>query len=796
MEFELLFRYQGSDQSFPLPQGEIVIGRKEYCDLCLVDGGVSKRHARLIRRGDSVEIQDAGSRNGTLVNGEVIDCRTIGPGDVIQIGTIALTLIEKAGSPESFADDDDGDFDDLETFPSKSGQSYLHGSGVQSQGGPGQSADGQFAILSGEEERIEKNKPSARLTVYDSGDTNDYDCYSDRIVTIGTKEGNTVVLRGDGISRYHAEMYHDGSDWMVKDLGSRNGIFVKSKSAKEPEKHDVFTLNSGDEIQIGPCRLRFEALKTNQVDFAELLKDPKAKPIAAAAVVLLICAVLLIPSGGAGGRSGPAGQQLNYGQTLQAGVKLLQAKDYTKATQYFAALQKTYRDQKAPELLLKITSKWPDQSNPIIFDWAEAYQFLRELQKESDRLPKFVRLWVDTEAERIGLNKDAFNYLKDGQIAFEKGDRANRQNRVMAAIKSYDEGLGLFRSISPKSEFHKRSQEQVRNLQNKLYSLHIKEAERFYSSGNAEWNAAMAMFDKAQSYTENENQLFQLRRKMKSCIRNYEDEKKYQRAVEIVQSRNWKRYSSALDLLLAINPKSVIFDDGKAYVEWIRADLKVREATALYKKGDERCLILMNEVVNVKVLGPEARRGVNSRRQVWNRVITAYNEGRSAYLQGALGYKRADDLLRVVLREERDRSNYYRARATRMLDTLRSATRGNDRNLAILGLKALKKEKFADAISYFGQLHRSKTAPKKYLKAIAKVVEKTARERRWFHKAYWDVLLKRDLNRYQWAHDVLFILKEYLPATNSSKKDAIKYFQKIDKEIRLLGETIEKARGN
>ncbi|MDF1660218.1 MAG: FHA domain-containing protein [Planctomycetota bacterium] len=790
MEFELFFRYQGEDQKFPLPQGETVIGRKEYCDLCLVDGGVSKRHARLIRRGDQVELHDAGSRNGTLVNGEVVDQVEIHPGDVIQVGTIAITLIEaSAASHTSFLVDDD-DFNAPDAFDdNKMGQSKNSRASVA-----GNSGD-TFKLLSGEEERIETAKPSGRLTVYDSGNTTVYDCYDDRVVTLGTKEGNTVVLGGDGISRYHAEVYNDGNDWIAKDLGSRNGIFIKPKGAKEPEKHDIYTLETGDEIQIGTCRLRFETVKHSNIDLAQMLKDPKAKPIIAGVVMVLIIALLLIPSSGPGG-SGPGGGKFDYKGTLQAGVKFIQEKNYAKATQYFAALQKSYPKQKAPGLFLKLTSKWPDQSNPIVFDWAEAHQWLKEIQTENDTMPKFVRIWVDSEAKRIGLNKKAFNHLREGQKSFEQGDKANRQNRFDSAVELYDDSLQLFSAISPKSAFYDRSKEQVKILRRKLYDLYFKRAETHYTSKSSEWNKAMKNYELAQNYTTENRQLFALKKKMNSCIRNYEDEKKYQRAVEIVQGRDFKQYSTALDLLLSIGKASDIYDDAEAYVYWVRADLKVREATRLYKKGNEKCLELMDEVLRVKILGPEARRGVQTRKQRWNRVITSYNEGRSAFLQGAVGYKNANILLKEVIKEERDRQVYYRNRATKMLDTIRSATRGNDRNLAILGLKALKKEKFADAISYFDQLRRSKTAPTKYLKAIAKVVEKTAKERRWFHKAYWDVLLKRDLNRYQWAHDVFFILKEYLPNSNSAKKEAKKFFEKIDKEIELLGQSLEKAKGD
>ena len=50
------------------------------------------RHARLEPRRDGVWVSDAGSTNGTYVNGVKLEkARRLAPGDVIRVGSIDLT---------------------------------------------------------------------------------------------------------------------------------------------------------------------------------------------------------------------------------------------------------------------------------------------------------------------------------------------------------------------------------------------------------------------------------------------------------------------------------------------------------------------------------------------------------------------------------------------------------------------------------------------------------------------------------------------------------------------------------
>ncbi|MDP9152475.1 MAG: FHA domain-containing protein, partial [Myxococcota bacterium] len=60
---------EGRDQGAVMPlleQGRAyVVGRGPHCDLALSDDDVSREHARVVRRGNTVLVRDLGARNGT-----------------------------------------------------------------------------------------------------------------------------------------------------------------------------------------------------------------------------------------------------------------------------------------------------------------------------------------------------------------------------------------------------------------------------------------------------------------------------------------------------------------------------------------------------------------------------------------------------------------------------------------------------------------------------------------------------------------------------------------------------------
>jgi ABC-2 type transport system ATP-binding protein len=87
---------QGADagQLFEIT-GTIVVGRDAASDLVLDDDQVSRRHLLLrATEDDRAVVEDAGSTNGTFVNGALLDGQqVIGGGDRIQVGGTLLELV-------------------------------------------------------------------------------------------------------------------------------------------------------------------------------------------------------------------------------------------------------------------------------------------------------------------------------------------------------------------------------------------------------------------------------------------------------------------------------------------------------------------------------------------------------------------------------------------------------------------------------------------------------------------------------------------------------------------------------
>jgi diguanylate cyclase (GGDEF)-like protein len=82
-----------------LGDGPEVLGRHPSCSFVIEDASVSRHHARISRAGDSYEIEDLGSRNGTFVQNQRVERATLKEGDVVRVGSRAsfrLTVADAA----------------------------------------------------------------------------------------------------------------------------------------------------------------------------------------------------------------------------------------------------------------------------------------------------------------------------------------------------------------------------------------------------------------------------------------------------------------------------------------------------------------------------------------------------------------------------------------------------------------------------------------------------------------------------------------------------------------------------
>jgi DNA-binding winged helix-turn-helix (wHTH) protein len=77
------------DRRLALVEGPNVVGRSEDAPIQIVAPGVSRRHARIVVRGDQAILEDLGSKNGTHLNGHRVSTPCVlADGDRIQFGAV------------------------------------------------------------------------------------------------------------------------------------------------------------------------------------------------------------------------------------------------------------------------------------------------------------------------------------------------------------------------------------------------------------------------------------------------------------------------------------------------------------------------------------------------------------------------------------------------------------------------------------------------------------------------------------------------------------------------------------
>lgn len=223
MALTFLVTVPGSDpQTITLDQPRVVIGRGAHVDVRLPSRAVSDQHAMVRVDGPDVSIIDEGSTNGTRVNGVAIARgrrKFLRDGDEIGVGDYAIKVsfvIALADPPERTA-----------TLARRLLKDSLRSLG-------GDSAPPYLELRSGKTAGRRWEIPAAGSRL-----------------TLGRAEGCEVLLDDRDCSRQHAEVERDAEGFLLRDLGSKNGIVVGGRSLTEKR------LKNGDEFTIGKSTLRF-----------------------------------------------------------------------------------------------------------------------------------------------------------------------------------------------------------------------------------------------------------------------------------------------------------------------------------------------------------------------------------------------------------------------------------------------------------------------------------------------------------------------------------------------------------
>ena len=190
---------EGRCSLVPLGNQPITVGRSRKSTLTVDDPKMSRRHATLVRQGDTASVKDLESRNGTWVNENRVGQQELRPGDLVRIGGTALL--------------------------------YL---------GPGQAAV----------EPVGESSGAVLVGNGEGGESRRWDLCRGPVV-IGRHRAATVRLDHEGVRDFHAHLCRTREGWVLTDLAGEGATLVNgSPVARE-------TLANGDMVTLADVVLSF-----------------------------------------------------------------------------------------------------------------------------------------------------------------------------------------------------------------------------------------------------------------------------------------------------------------------------------------------------------------------------------------------------------------------------------------------------------------------------------------------------------------------------------------------------------
>jgi len=232
---------------FSFDRGTYLIGRVEGNDIILPSSNVSRQHARLFVRDNRCYIEDLGSSNGVIVDGQRTNGeRDLGSAAQIRIGDYYLYLeFSKDGTEEA-----------------------------------------QNVVST---HIVSQDANAFKLVRIGDAFAGEEFILGERQNTIGRTDDNYILLNDPSISRHHGRIDNDGLVYTMSDLGSSNGSKLNGKRLAAPT-----LLKEGDRVTFGNVEFVFVP-SSQQVDPNNL--GTIAKPSGgggAGKTIVIIVAVLAV----------------------------------------------------------------------------------------------------------------------------------------------------------------------------------------------------------------------------------------------------------------------------------------------------------------------------------------------------------------------------------------------------------------------------------------------------------------------------------------------------------------------
>ena len=287
---------EGKSVVVPLIRDEITIGRQEGNTIRLSEQNVSRRHARLARKGGVLLLEDLASYNGIKLNGAVLSAPApLKDGDIFLIGDYRMAIKEERASaamgisPAAHV----ASASALPVAPAAAGNADIRDAIEAQPTIPLQSATDVVTMP-------EPAPSPARLAIIGKFMEGREFILDRPSLVIGRTAENDIVIEHKSISRHHARIVREGNQYFAVDLESANGVRVNGVD------HDRVILRAGDEIELGQVRLRFVAHDgAGAFETGRGLSKGKLYAIAGGAVGILAVVLVVSLSGGRSRRAVP-----------------------------------------------------------------------------------------------------------------------------------------------------------------------------------------------------------------------------------------------------------------------------------------------------------------------------------------------------------------------------------------------------------------------------------------------------------------------------------------------------------
>jgi len=258
---------EGKTTVVPLIRDEITIGRKEGNTIRLTERNVSRRHARILRSNNEVQIEDLGSYNGIRVNNARIAERvSLRISDQVQIGDYKLYLkaegVEQVDDARTMPIERIENVGPTEVMPAVSGTATTPTSPIPATPAPPVSrqlgvADtdpaGRPVATPAQVAALTTSTGYGKLVVLSANFAGkEFELTRPQMI-VGRTDENDMVVNHRSISRNHAKITRDPDTqrYTISDLQSSNGVRVNGQDYGKVE------LRRGDVVDLGHVRLRF-----------------------------------------------------------------------------------------------------------------------------------------------------------------------------------------------------------------------------------------------------------------------------------------------------------------------------------------------------------------------------------------------------------------------------------------------------------------------------------------------------------------------------------------------------------